>query len=277
ATQARRSLSEMQMAADGKHAIFAEGSIEKVLSGIGMSKEHNMQLDEGSVRQLQAQWLARLINKTVTADSNGLKDGMKAFRDLHGVNADAMLEQSRLASETCAGQGSAWMGGLLRTKVGSDGRKTTDLTDVDDKADGEGLKYIASKRTNAVSGSKLTSLAGGVSGLVDRSADGKAVVKSSASVEMLSKVLSPLTGNMLSNVDEFVKQDLATIFTNSGDQALSSLKSSLANKDTGASDKKAITKLFGDVLKRMKDATTEEQGAKARLEGIIKELNKAAK
>ena len=272
AIQARRSLSEMQMAAEGKHSIFAEGSIGKILSAAGMSAEHSMQLDKDSIRQLQAQWLASKIGQPVEATSTGLNSALQNFRDLHGNKAEAMLEQSRLAMENAGGQGSVWLSGLLRTKIDADGRKRTELTDVDDTTKGEGLEYIAGRRVNATSGSKLTSLAGGVSGLVDRTASGKAIVKSPASVDMLSKVLTPLTGNMLTNVDEYVKQDLAAIFANSEQGALAAL---IDKVKVGASDKKAISKLLTDVLSsRMEEATSE---ARSGLQMFISEIDKAIK
>jgi hypothetical protein len=241
-----RSLSEMQISNLGTHAAVADGIKSKILEAVGMSTTQSMELTPQAIRNLQAQDIAELINEKVDASSHAsLEKALERLNEIYGDKASAMLEQKRLKNEKAAGQGSLGRAGLY--KIDSATLKTV-LVDADNKSD---IEYVAGRRKNGLSGSKLTNVIG-FAGSMDRGVDGKLVVKSEDSKDIFVKLAVGLTGNNLGNVEEFTKGDIGAIFDNS---SVADLQDLLGRLEKQVPDQRAVQALLKFALEtgRMKN------------------------
>jgi len=119
------------------------------------------------------------------------------------------LEQLLLALEKTAGDGSIGNAGMLRRREDVNGNMVVGLTDARGK---DGIEFIEGRRTNARSSARITSVSG-LGGSADTDESGKAVLRSDAAVEEISTMLSRLTSNQVTSVDEYTLADLASLFT----------------------------------------------------------------
>lgn len=238
----RQGLSLMTQANLSRHASFVESNISKVVGSLDASNDTSMAMDTASIRQQQARFLTSLIGEIVSPDN--LNEGLRKFVDLHDggpEQAQAALENIRKNAEVAAGQGSIGLAGLMRTEI-VNGERQTRLTDLErDK------EYISQRRTGALAGSKVTSLAGGFGASMDR-VNGKTQIKSKDALEYFVKMISPVTSNQMTNIDEFTKGDLAAVFQNSDTGTLDEVKAQLTQ---AMKDKRAMVQMLEFAAERM--------------------------
>jgi hypothetical protein len=166
----------------------------------------------------------------------------------------------RLESEKAAGQGALSLAGLFSVETLPDGQLKTVLT----KDDSDGLSYVKGRSDNALSGSKITTLAG-FGGSVDKNTNGKYVVKSDESKNIVVKMVAPVTNNITSSIDEYVKADFAEILDNSGGKT-QELVDELVKS---AKDSRGLAQMLQFAYERMTDANQKNY-----VKGVIDNLNR---
>ncbi|TSC84678.1 MAG: Uncharacterized protein G01um101413_62 [Parcubacteria group bacterium Gr01-1014_13] len=245
--QSIRSLSEMQIATWEQHGAIGGGNMAELVGKIDPELLKNISIDPddaGSIRKVQAAIFSTLLGEKVEADGGKIAKAVEKFNEVHGEKAEALLEQLRLALDKGAGQGVFSVGGILQAKLDSRGNIRTGVTNAESE---EGVRYIKSRRTAARSAAKITTISAGLEGVVDTSSEGRPEVRSNEAQESLAALLGSLTTNILNNVDEYVKQGLASILTNSADVGLKGLKDKLM-VEGAARDKAAIASLLRESL-----------------------------
>jgi hypothetical protein len=274
---AEKNLAEMMVANLGRHAAFYGGNAGVVLEAMRKKKEQeggeavpaelSMELNSESLRARQAELLSSLVNEEVEASNDGLIEGMKKLKYLvGGENAtdeqlNAFLEQVRQQADVAAGQGSIGLAGLLKTRIKKDEKtgqtsQVTEFTNVDTE---EGRNYVAGRRVSGLSGARLLTLSGGISGSVDRAnvevaggkKEAKTVVSTDAAREMVVRIVSPVTNQQLERVDEYTKRDMSDILRYSDKGQLNLLIKDLFER---AVDPKALKKLLEQSMQNFKDA-----------------------
>lgn len=241
----QKGLAQMGLANDGRLAAFGDGNRSKVLKALGVDQQASMVIDEENIRRRQAQWLASRLGEDVQSDATGLTAAFEKFKAMFGENQQAVLEQELLALNKSAGEGSVGNAGLLMREVSSDGKITVRLSNGNTDRD-----HIQAKRTNAMSTARITSISG-LGGSADRDTAGNVRVDSEQSKEVISDMVSRLTGNNLTQVDEFTIQDLASIAKNSDETKLLEMFQRIKAKNANTAVAK---RLFEQVLAKIDDA-----------------------
>ncbi|HSR89607.1 MAG TPA: hypothetical protein VLK22_04445 [Candidatus Udaeobacter sp.] len=278
--QSEKSLSEMQIGNWEQHGSIGAGNMAEVVSKIDPELLKGVSIDPAdtkSVRKVQAAIFTSLTGDKVDASGAGVNAAVEKFNKMHGARSQAMLEQLRLALDKAAGQGVFSVAGVLQTELGSDGRISTKVADVDnadEKIRDRVVSYIKSRREAARSAAKITTISAGLDGTVDINSEGKAVVESPESIKIITNLLSPLTSTRLDSVDEYVRSGLAGILKNSTDKALAELKNSLSQQGV-ARDKGALATLLSDALRKAGDDIKKEN--KELIENWIKEFGPSVK
>jgi hypothetical protein len=257
--QSVRSLSEMSIATWEQHGSIGGGNMAALVGTIDPELLKNVSIDPsdaGSVRKVQAAIFSTLLGEKVKADGDSIKEAVEKFNEVHGERAEALLEQLRLALDKGAGQGVFSVSGILQANMDNRGNIRTGVTNADSE---EGVKYIRSRRTSARSAAKITTISAGLEGIVDTSSAGKPEVRSIEAQESLAGLLGSLTSNILNQVDEYVKQGLASILTNSNPAGLQGLKVKLT-AEGAARDKAAIASLLREALTKAQKQAVEAGG-----------------
>lgn len=222
----QRGMLDMSIGNMDRHAAYAENIQNKVLSdmranGADVPIERNMENNATNILSNQIQHLIAITGRSdITADN---------IETVFESIPEATKAQIRLDSEKAAGQGALSMAGLYNIETQRDGTLKTVLT----TADGGGVDYVRSRRESAMSGSKITTLAG-FGGSMDKDNDGHIRVDSSEAVDIAVKLIAPVGGNILSNIDEYVKADFGAILQNSSEPRFEELLTKLRESSKNA-------------------------------------------
>ena len=254
--QLRQGAIEMSIGNLDRHAAYAEGIQMTVLkelnkAGANIPLDSSVEIAAPALKRNQAQRLSAILNKAVSE-----ADVEREFSSL----PEELRSQIRLESEKAAGQGALSLAGLFSVETLPDGQLKTVLT----KDDSDGLSYVKGRRDNALSGSKITTLAG-FGGSVDKNTNGKYVVKSDESKNIVVKMVAPVTNNITSSIDEYVKADFAEILDNSGGKT-QELVDELVKS---AKDSRGLAQMLQFAYERMTDANQKNY-----VKGVIDNLNR---
>lgn len=243
-----RGLVEMQIGNLDRHAAYAEGTMGSILSALksedaSIPLEASMDLDPKALAKLLSQKLTGILGKKITT-TNMQDEWVKIPEELRA--------QIRLEAEKAAGQGSVGLAGLFNIRTDNDGNQETILTDFNSK---DGIKHVKARRESAMSGSKITSLSG-FSGSMDKNSGGDAIVDSKESVDIAVQLIAPVSGNILSSIDEYVKADLASILQNSDTAKYQELLSRL---EASSKDNRGLAGMLQFAAERMEDGLRKQE------------------
>ncbi len=257
-----------------RHAAYAVNIQNSALSTLRQSDpsinlNSSMEENADAMRENIAQFFTAALGKKVTVDN--LDDEFKTLTPDERYSL-------YIESEKAAGEGALALAGMMqieRNEVTGDPEvqltdlkgkkaKSTDPEKVK-KAVEAAVKHVVGRRTNALSGNRINNLVG-FSGSVDKNGMGRAVVDTVAAKDILVKLVSPLTGNQLTSVNEFSKLDMASVFDNS--ENADQLNNLIGDLTAQSVDIRGATGLLREAANRM-----ENTGRKEQLESAIKAMS----